>query len=787
MANNTQKVNQSVYITDLDFQPNILDSYDNSTYHFKFFMVSTNDSINGNVFDRERQVIIAESGITDILIDDVSIETINTIGPGNSTGTSTQVRFTLIEPGGANLFDKIYLSSIQLGIGNWTKTPFYLELSFKGRTFEDSSPIVSDALGSQRWLWKLFITDVKTNVTHAGAVYTVSAILYDELAQSDNYSKLLHNIVIDDVSTVGEVIEKLQRKINFDQYEKILSGYQVPDSYEFVVDPKIASMSIVKGDEQQQSQRSNSYVELTTKSVILNQGYGIDKIIDSLMSVTNEYQKSTKNSSTPDDNDSKNKKDKTKKFWRLYTVTKPKRIDPGKQDEARHITYYIVPIDKGNIRATMEDTVDNEENTKAKFQEYRRKGMIKKRYDYIFTGLNDQIIDFDITLNFGYFVALPVLGGIYTQTASSDPGRKHHRFLKEREEAKRKIIEQLQIIANPQNQDDPARIQEVQRARQSIQTIARTTVSGPSTGTAAVGVVDGFGYGGGAAAQSPTETDIFSEEEQGRLIELSQLDPTRVSAAQLDNGPQDPKTIFASDVTVDTSDRIKNAVKNVGKTRPIAFMESNVDHNINYAIEPSYGEGRNFTSAMFTQAMYGASGDLLEIDLKVKGDPFWLEPRPISITQQQRADEITLSYIQQMLDNSVNSTIADNFILLRFRTPRVFEEATGVIERFDESQTISGVYQVLSSTHTFSNGKFTQNLHCVVDPAININYLKQTLSTNAETEKIKTAAIHNNELAGINTGTTNSIPIKQPRIQTPGDEQSDNITMPGFPDINGFT
>jgi len=80
------------------FQPNPLDSYDLPTYHFKFFMASTAAQSSGAWLNPAYQTIIAETGISDIVIDDVNIRTL--AGPTLETGsgTSTELTFKLTEP-----------------------------------------------------------------------------------------------------------------------------------------------------------------------------------------------------------------------------------------------------------------------------------------------------------------------------------------------------------------------------------------------------------------------------------------------------------------------------------------------------------------------------------------------------------------------------------------------------------------------------------------------------------------------------------------------------------------
>ena len=109
------------------FIPNLLDNYDSVTYHWKLFIVTPDASASGDIFNLNKQIIIAESGVSDLTIDNVIIESIATPTVDSGTGPSTNVRFNIIEPAGAGLIDKIFYQSLALGIGNWNVMPFYLQ------------------------------------------------------------------------------------------------------------------------------------------------------------------------------------------------------------------------------------------------------------------------------------------------------------------------------------------------------------------------------------------------------------------------------------------------------------------------------------------------------------------------------------------------------------------------------------------------------------------------------------------------------------------------------------
>jgi hypothetical protein len=194
---------------------------------------------------------------------------------------------------------------------------------------------------------------------------------------------------------------------------------------------------------------------------------------------------------------------------------------------------------------------------------------------------------------------------------------------------------------------------------------------------------------------------------------------------------------FVSDVNINspaakdaksTADAIRK-----GKLRPIPYKEAPQEGNFN-GIDPASDAGRSRTSSMFATALYsGLDASLQSIKMTIKGDPFWLFPRSLAkdlkalpyrsnMTETEAIEDIRQSHITQ--PSSVNILGTDNFIVIRFRTPRIYNDATGLIDPIDaftEIETFSGVYKVTRIISKFEMGKFTQDLECILDPVINLS------------------------------------------------------------------
>ena len=82
-------------------------------------------------------------------------------------------------------------------------------------------------------------------------------------------------------------------------------------------------------------------------------------------------------------------------------------------------------------------------------------------------------------------------------------------------------------------------------------------------------------------------------------------------------------------------------------------------------------------------------------------------------------DEIKNSH--KKYPDTVNLFGTDNFIVIRFRTPRIFNETVGVDDPYTEVEMFSGVYKVVTINSKFELGRFSQELTCILDPVINLS------------------------------------------------------------------
>ncbi len=711
---------------ELAFKPNILDNYDVYTYHWKLFIAPLSASSSGNVLDTSIQSIIAESGVSDLTIDKVEISGVATLSTETGSGTATTLKFEIVEPSGAGLIDKIFYESVALGIGNWMVSPYYLQLEFRGRDPATEETVINGApngLGALKWVWPVKLTSSKINVTQVGTRYEFDAVMYDESAQSNSYFAIQHSVTLKKLTKFGDAMVDLENKLNADAYEKLIDNYSIADTYKIVVDPILAAYNLVNPDANKNTARNSDYVDFSKKAATFNTGTGIDKIVDTLLGTTSLGQMGVQNSKTPagQPNAPQEQKEHMKKLWRIVTETKPIAFDPLRQDNAVAITIFVVQYDVGVLEADAAQTGQTpatEPAAKDRFKEYMSKKILQKKYNYIFTGLNDQIIALDLNMNYSFAAATARFGGIYVDSAAGT----------------------TKGAAMQDHAGDEKKAGEI--ARKTLQFISDAAPGTDLSATVA------------AANKSIAATKI-SQAKQDQIAEvLKYAQPANKKAladkkaATLAQSAANAKSLaipqnglhFVSDVNVSAAagaaitaqTSATSAALAKGKLRPIPTRDAVQEGNFK-GVDPSADAGRARTSSMFATALQSnLDGSMQSIKLTIKGDPFWLFPRGIAAdakslmykSNMPPADaiaDIKLAQKRKNAEESANIIGTDNFLIVRFRTPRIYNDTTGSIDPFTEVESFSGVYKLVRVVSKFAVGKFTQDIECILDPVINLS------------------------------------------------------------------
>ena len=725
------------------FIPNILDNYDAVTYHWKLFITDPDSSSTGKIFDPSNQTIIAESGISDLTIDKVEIRAVTTPSTETGTGVSTNIKFEIVEPSGAGLIDKLFYQSIALGIANWAVMPIYLQLQFKNRN-PDTSEVDDGEIGSLsalKWLWPLSISSTKANVTEVGTRYEFVCIVYNDIALTNARATLSHNVTLTKLENVEKALAELQDKLNSDQMFKIIHNYSIPDVFKIVVDPTIALFKITPINKNTNPRRSDNFVEFGNKDATFSSGTSIDKVIDTLLAQTNEYQ-ALMRVDIPDKVD-----EPMRTFWRIVVETRPLTFDPRRRDMAKEYTIYVIEYDLGIPNKDTTEKLGSVAAERNRIKAYINKCILKKKYNYIFTGLNDQIINFDLTINNAYATALSRFDGIYSNPSMNDKGVVTHDHAAEEAAVKSAVTKAISFHNNASTSNNPDSKKATAEAKKAID-------------TAIISDDDKKRY----------TVLLENSQPENRLNYLKEI--TNRGGITNDGKFRDAKynaVNLAKPVTEKITQQQYNFISNVDTTspaavaafnsyveyvtprlRPIARIETLQDRQIGLGIEADSDSGIQKLSSMYSVALHsGLDSSFQSIKLTIKGDPFWLFPQPITDTSTHIFNTLkpaheAIEWIKKAhfkYKDSVNYYGTDNFIVIRFRSPRIYnlDENPDSSNPNTDIETFSGVYRVVEIINKFEVGKFRQELSCTLDPHISLLNVMDQIETNAATKDTATS------------------------------------------------
>ena len=650
----------------MTFISNRLNSYETYTYNIALYMVhpSRTHELDKPIKDGNAVLIVdnsQENNGTESQFNITRMEQALITAYSETRSTiSSQFEIEITEPnGGGSLMPLLSESATKLGIPDYLRAHFILGIRFIGR----------DANGSIRkhsteFYYPVSLVSVNFELKSEGTVYFAKAI--EVFVEGYMYlSGVQKDQITVEAKTVGKFIEELERKINLsstfalDMDENRL--YRNIYKFEFTQRTEEWKKWIFQqltGDELNKL-GDNIIIDEDGErklQVGINNGSSIPEIIGMMLRLTEEYKKIPTHDGGfmreegPDKSSTKNL-DTLPVFYRVYPRIRFLKYDVLSGDYQKEITYiidsYIVSnevIDGKTYRSIIDNSAQ-----KKRVNNYRDLGLLRKRYDYLYTGQNTEVINLDLKFDYVYFRSTPYGGGklgdpnIDTSVAGKDKNVTVTR-LREAKKVRADLARRSQT-GKPSNQIlfDPE--------EQRIADLDR---------------------------QSLAEREYAAELNLQRL--LSNYNP---SVEQIAN-----RIRFGSEVTPDSSiygpeSDLSGGVVNFGS----------VQHNLHN------------------------TGDLLTIEMQIKGDPYWLgKPR-----------QFTSNDFQGSPSNDVADFIrGNNLFFLRVNFPVGKEDSTGR-RKPSSNYKLSGLYAVVHVISNYQEGQFTQHLKAFLDVGTNSNSILKEL------------------------------------------------------------
>lgn len=658
ITNNTSAAYAPVYTgTQIKFIDNPLGNFAQVAYHLTLYAVGEN-SITSTSND-DGKIIIAESGVTGYNIRDLIIDGV--IAPNEkSRGTvSTKMTFTITEPSGTSFLDSMYDAVIAVGGSNWQKSIYRLDLRFKA--YDENGTIIPWLDGGHGlpkdgiWTWKLIIGDIETNLDASGATYKVSARPIEEGVPWKSPVSTIK------AATIGEFFKALEAHMNGTDQQKTQTSPLDEPSVKYTFDVQKLATGEDPNNWSILGKWENPYfhpmfhkgftTEDKDKGVFnLDRGQAIPDIVDAVFAVSEEAQARVKNSQSPlyDPNDHGDGRYRDALVFRVYAENKITGYDYVNQHLKMDVIYHIKPYQAQNNWLLSNETTKSG-NGQLAINTVNNYGGLKKRYEYLYTGLNTEVINLDLKFNFQFSASMPRGNG---DNYYSD-----------------NVVVHARMPSDPKAENDKKKQkQDGEKAsadrdnRESWQTI-----------------------------KNALETPFLSLEETNAL--MTQL--------------KDSTTAFQKE-----NEAKAKANAQYYKDRNIRYAEDITERQPNPAIVStgqSSGEGARQANSLGhtgqrhrAKSVYGALLDQIyaptkELTLKIKGDPYWL------------GDDQTTMVTKGSGDGLVDWTKGDVGFLLYFRYPKGVDQY-GKPMIWEDSQVFNAVYLPTFVQHTFSGGAFTTTL-----------------------------------------------------------------------------
>ena len=572
----------------------------------------------------------------------------------------------------------------------------HLQLSFTGYK-EDGSfasnpiPFPGYKNGGQ-WLWALRLTTIETKVNEGGGVYTCRFVAVEtELVISENKELKTKQMVAPQGTTLGELFTDYANRLNAawaDEYGKSNTGqplvkftiktHPVPFVSDQYAGKDPATFTLTPQKPDKNPIRSLDLTLVNGKYVAtVPAGMSINDFLSAAIMSTEEGQKLYKDEPTigqPDisANQTNAQRFRVSKLFAIEPDIKPVAHDDQTGNYFKEITLNVTPtywngsllsrpqVNDANIPAVQRQMIES----------LGKNGFLRKQYEYIFTGLNTEVLDFDITFNLTYQPLLPKAAGFRMNALN---------------------IENHRRTADP----PPPVTSEQLNFRQ-------------------------FKSAGGGLPQQPNATlaqKKSSYEKMAADAIMTGIDSSGKPNAAVPNSSGGNNKIYMEDVL---SRLNQGDIVNL----PISFDHGYLSEHWEAApgVNGQYHPDRPLAATVLTQRL---TVDFYQkIEMTIRGDPYWLGQSNIERQIALRAGNI------HDPDDLPNNVTGPANILLYFRFPlQLGDEFKPILK---DSAAFNGIYQITMVKHTFSEGAFKQVLTGVRSPLVDIAQALTT-DSNAKT------------------------------------------------------
>lgn len=749
------------------------------TYYTRLTLVHPQAS---PLLDPRMGVVIAETATTGrFILSDISW--LSAVSPNSLTTVAFMQtgNLKIVEPLGMSLFDYIRAAAFEVGMENHMDACFLLEIEVLAEDYLTKNENTVDS--PYKYIWPIFFvtSKVKSSFSERGTEYDIEFAHIGGYAQTDLVQPIKETTTIEKVKNLKEYFEGLQQKLEEREFKyaaarqkagsRVVPGGKNPaskddyhDEYHFILEPRLEDPGYeltTKGPADKGVQGSwSNYLPWTTNSwnVTARPGTTIMQQITNVMMSTKKIsdllpgrpKPATADASGSSDRSTKNMKDMlgtVYQFFRVETYTVYKLYDYVRGRYAVKHVFLIYLADQPNMfqypdEIDLLNSLSNKDQVELKLKYYIQEGLLEKIYYHNYTGLNTDVLKVDLQFNQTY--SLPTFTQVWADYGSTGPGmmniqnynRRTSPFVHRDDKGARTAISDLKA-AKAKNQQALTDMQDKNGKLKDVE----------STGAQKLQRRRDYE----ALQQKIKDID---DQLRKREQELATMSIPTTQANAINSRSQllkDLKGNYAEDM--DFIAKLKDALA-------IDFPSLRARNEISAideSIETTRSENERLMEKIF--AVQLSPRDLMELELEIIADPYWLGVPNVILQGKTNLDKIKfpkktsaaikskLNEVMPKIDPTWNNKtpvwgnygVAQKYTgssLIYFNTQvpdGKFNEKDMLT--FNSNDQIVGIYMVQFVTNEFKNGIWTQKLKTVRDPTIPSHVLPRGLTGEMVFEK----------------------------------------------------
>lgn len=829
MAEETRRSSNSL---GFEIPTNPLDEFDNVTYNIKLYMIPPTEDITesktddtegdarsdngGEVTSRggflngaytaspEKTVVLAQTGVTGTLIDNVELMTV----PSGKGGKITQkISCTIKQPGAATFFDMIVLGRRRLGIPPLSGrgvdgAPFFFEINFQGYR-ESGDGFESDDGGQIRHIagpyrYKALLQTADFSLDSTGTTYNLTFAIADDIAYADVYYKTPTTMTTVG-ETISEHIEDFTKQWN--HYNSNIAGDTKAevDQVEFKLD------NLVGKKTESETPTPGDVVDLPTGNSIISDEK-LDRGLDSTATPVTEKNEGETIYDAPEENEGSEKEPvnpetekikievprgttvdtyigmllaRNKNFTdgitrtivekdgkMTYDGTKTNifdykinaRVKQVKYDEQRQGFSKLIIFEPAVFRTPSGKCFAVKDELKPTADEITRRVQsmeIKRAYEYIFTGRNDQILNIDIKYDLGINFLIPPEGQRFGSAVlnnisnfSTDPAKTGEPLTGKALAQVGNFLQDAKKFFNFFKAAKDGSIRDIARAAGFDENQIKTVIA-DRTSVEAQALVNSLSNRSISEAivkeltpkGASNQSGIATESDRQRQIENSLEDYTpEASGYVYGQDVLSPETAYTDTPGLDIDvARYKIDPITTGMTQASDDLARAHGHEMtNPGTEEAYVDHMTYSGGPATNSqtlfgyMYGQkdTADILyNLDMVIRGDPWYLGEPDTGGTNYEKVPKVE---DEKSSDLGVKTYGGDNFILFELRQPQYFDPFvndedlnSGMYPIGKQSYFITGIYRIIELVSSFDNGRFTVNVRTAKELTLDLSVIKK--------------------------------------------------------------